>query len=59
MNDLMILVVSIGFGALAWAMLVVSDWLLRGDDKRLPGRHALRVNRNMPRRFWERAFRRK
>ena len=51
MNHLIIWVISVGFGALAWGMLVVSDWLLRDDDERLPTRPALRVNRNQVIRF--------
>jgi hypothetical protein len=43
MNDFVILLISLAFGALAWGMLVVSDWLL-GDRHESKGRPPRRVH---------------
>lgn len=38
MNDFAILLVALGFGALTWVMLELSDRILRDKDERLPHR---------------------
>jgi hypothetical protein len=35
MNHLLLFTISVGFGALAWIMLVISDWLLGDKPARL------------------------
>ncbi len=46
MNHFIIWVLSVGLGAVAWGMLVMSDWLLRDEEERLPIRHVRGVERN-------------
>ena len=36
MHDFLLLLAAAGFGALAWAMLAVSDWLLRDKNRAEP-----------------------
>jgi hypothetical protein len=31
-NDLAMVLIALGFGAVAWLMLLVSDWLLEGSN---------------------------
>ena len=51
MNDFAILLVSLGFGALAWVILALSDWLLRNQDERLPGRPVSVIEQFKKKRF--------
>jgi hypothetical protein len=40
MNQFVLFVISVGFGSLAWMMLVLSDWLL-GDKPARPAAHRI------------------
>lgn len=53
MNGLLIALVSIGFGGLSWGMLAASDWLLRDEDERVPGRAAAQSRFTQTKRFGE------
>jgi hypothetical protein len=49
MNQFLLFAISVGFGALAWIMLVISDWLLaerpaRPVIQRAPSQSAERLN---------------
>lgn len=45
MKTFIILIVAIGLGALAWLMLVVSDWLLADKSERRPSQPAEKGDR--------------
>jgi len=53
MNDLLIALVSIGFGGLSWGILATSDWLLRDKEERLLGRATSQGRRTQAKRFGE------
>jgi hypothetical protein len=47
MTDLIVILLSLGFGAFAWGLLVVSDWLLGEKPARVIKRSPVPTNPHM------------